>query len=567
LSIVDIGASASELEALRGLLKGLPTDANIAYVIAQHLHPTHRSMLIDLLRAHTKLDVVEAKNRDPLSAGRVYITPPGRNVATATGEEAYSIVILMDKLLRSRSSGVSVQLFGTDLDESAILYARRGVYSSTSLAGIDPALRKRCFLSVQHAHQVVKPIREMVVFARHDLVKVPPFSHLDLISCRNVLIYFNKRLQQRIIPLFHQVLERNGYLLVGESESIVAFNELFEQVDRRWRLFQRRSERFSSAQECSYHPYRITIGTPTARRKREQRYAMQEIINHAIADAYAPLAVLVDERLQVRHVRGDISAYLRLVAGDLDLNIINLARDELRADLRTLLYRVARDLTPLKSRRLQIATGSNVIRLTLHGRPVRMGEEGLIAVIFEEEIGDDTQEADVPVVDLSEDARIAELEKEVTDTPEQLQTTVEKLETSNEALQLKSAELAITSADIENVLRNIGFPMLVVDRDLRITRATSAADQLFDLSSILARPVVTGISSAVNLPGLRSALLQVIDAGQPLESELVQGKSVYWRRILPYYAEDGEFVGASGALTRLQSASSASGPAKRSAKI
>jgi two-component system CheB/CheR fusion protein len=506
----------------------------------------------------------------------------------ATGEEAYSIAILLDKLLRSRGTGVSVQIFGTDLDENAILHARRGVYPITSLGGVDPALRKRCFLSIQNAYQVVKPIREMVVFARHDLVKDPPFSHLDLISCRNVLIYFNSRLQQRIIPLFHQVIEPNGYLLLGKSESIVAFSELFEQIDRKWKLFQRRPETFNSAQGHDYQPYRIPTTTPSTRQKREQRHSMQEIINHAIADAYAPLAVLIDERMQVRHVRGDISAYLRLSAGDLDLNIVNLARDELRTDLRTLLYRVTRDHTPLKSRRLQIGTNSNVVRLSLHARPVRMSEEEgwLIAVIFQEEVGDDTQEGDVPVVDLSEDARIAELEKEVTDTREQLQTTVEELETTNEelqsineelqsaneelhsaneeletsneelqsaneelhtlneALQLKSAEVAMTSADIENVLKSIGFPMLVVDRDLRITRATPAADQLFDLSSILSRPVVTGVPSTISLPGLRSELLQVMETGHVLESELMQGRTVYWRRILPYYSEDGEIAGA-----------------------
>lgn len=809
LVIVGIGASAGGLEALRGLLAGLPTDANIAYVIAQHLHPTHRSMLIDLLRTHTELEVVEAKNRAPLRAGRVYVTPPGRNVSVAngrmkltktsreigpkpsvdhfftalaedvgeravgiilsgtgsdgalgvraikahggftmaqavesakfdgmphaaintgdvdlvlpphrigpelrdllkhprsvplpfpeentlsevqrilqllltrtgcdfsdykpntlnrriqrrmaihklpqlseylryveaspkeawdlardilvsvtaffrdpeafqalekalgailsrkargdqiriwvpgcaTGEEAYSIAILLDKLLRSQSSGVSVQIFGTDLDENAILHARRGVYPSTSLAGVDPALRKRCFVSVQNAHQVVKPIRELVVFARHDLVKDPPFSHLDLVSCRNVLIYFNSRLQQRIIPLFHQVIEPNGYLLLGKSESIIAFSELFEVVDRKWKLFLRRPETRSTAQGHDYQPYRIPINPQSARRKREQRHSMQEIINHAIADAYAPLAVLIDERMQVRHVRGDISAYLRLSAGDLDLNIINLARDEIRGDLRTLLYRVTRDHAPLKSRRLHIGSSSNVIRLSLHARPVRMSdEEGwLIAVIFQEEFGDDAQETDIPVVDLSEDARIAELEKEVTDTREQLQTTVEELETTNEelqsineelqsaneelhsaneeletsneelqsaneelhalneALQIKSAELTITSADIANVLRNIGFPMLVVDRDLRVTRATPAAEQLFDLASILSRPVVTGVPSTVNLPGLRSELLQVMETGHAIESELVHGTTVYWRRILPYYAEEGQTAGA-----------------------
>lgn len=810
LVIVGIGASAGGLEALRGLLVGLPTDANIAYVIAQHLHPTHRSMLIDLLRTHTQLEVVEAKNRDSLRAGRIYVTPPGRNVSIsngrvkltkthrevgpkpsvdqfftalaeeageravgiilsgtgsdgalgvraikahggftmaqaiesakfdgmphaaintgdvdlvlpphrigpelqdllkhprsaplpfpeedslgdvqrilrllltrtgcdfsdykpntlnrriqrrmtlhklsdlseylryieaspkeawdlgrdilvsvtaffrdpeafealekvlrtllnkkergdqiriwvpgcATGEEAYSIAILVDKLVREQANGISAQIFGTDLDENAILHARRGLYPITSLTDLDPALRKRCFISIQNAHQVVKPIREMVIFARHDLVKDPPFSHLDLISCRNVLIYFNSRLQQRIIPLFHQAIEPNGYLLLGKSESLVAFSELFEQVDRKWRLYRRRPETASIAQGNIYHSYRIPIATPTTkRRKREQRHSMQEIINHAIADAYAPLAVLIDERMQLRHVRGDISTYLRLSAGDLDLNIVNLARDELRTDLRTLLYRVTRDRTPLKSRRLQIGAGDHIVRISLHARPVHISEdEGwLIAVIFQEETGDDTLEADVPVVDLSEEARIAELEKEITDTREQLQTTVEELETTNEelqsineelqsaneelhsaneeletsneelqsaneelhalneALQIKSAELAMTSADIENVLRNISFPMLVVDRDLRITRATPAAEQLFDLSALLSHPVVTGVASTVNLPGLRSELLQVMETGQALETELIHSNTVYWKRILPYYAEQGDTAGA-----------------------
>lgn len=799
---MGIGASAGGLEALRGLLCTLPTQANIAYVVAQHLHPTHRSMLIDLLRAHTQLQIVEAKNRETLRPGWIYVTPPGRNVTItngrlrltktsgevgpkpsvdqfftslaeekgeravgiilsgtgsdgavgvraikahggftmaqavesakfdgmpyaaintgdvdlvlpphrigpelqdllkhpktaplllpeddtlsavqrilrlllactgcdfsdykpntlnrriqrrmaihklptlneylrymevspkeawdlcrdilvsvtaffrdaeafqvleralesiaekkerggqiriwvpgcATGEEAYSIAILLDQLLRGRARGVSAQIFGTDLDENAILHARRGVYPVTTLAGVDPELRKRCFLSVHNAYQVVKPIREMVVFARHDLVKDPPFSHLDLISCRNVLIYFNSRLQQRIIPLFHQVLESGGYLFLGKSESIVTFSELFEQVDRKWRLFRRRLDSLRSSQGQDYPSYRLPVTAQPARRKREQRRSMQEIINHAIADAYAPSAVLIDEHMQVRHVRGDVSTYLRLSSGDLNLNVINLARDELRGDLRILLYRVTRDHTPLQSRRLRIGKGSDAAFVTLQARPVRVGEEDgwLTAIIFEEEFGDDVLEADVPVVELSEDARIAELEKELTDTREQLQTTVEELETTNEelqsaneelhsaneeletsneelqsaneelralneALQLKSAELAMTSADIENVLKNIGFPMLVVDRDLRITRITPAANRLFDFSSLHIRPVVTAVPSVLNLQGLREEFMQVLGSGKPMEAELMQGDTVYWKRILPYYAEDQEIAGA-----------------------
>lgn len=809
LIVVGIGASAGGLEALREVLPGLPTNAKISYVVAQHLHPTHRSMLIDLLRTHTKLELVEAKNREQLRAGRIYVTPPGRNVTVnkgqlqltkttglvgpkpsvdrfftslaeakgeravgiilsgtgsdgaagvraikahggftiaqaiesakfdgmpnaaintgdvdlalppfrigpelldllryptstplsmpeeetlgdvqgilqlllsrtgcdfsdykgntlnrriqrrmainklstlneyrrfievstketwdlfrdilvsvtaffrdpeafseldkalqsivakktqrdqiriwvpgcATGEEAYSIAILLDRLLWQRKLTLPVQIFGTDLDENAILHARRGVYPSTSLAGVAHELRKKYFINARNSYQVSKKLREMVVFARHDLVKDPPFSHLDLISCRNVLIYFRDRLQHKLIPAFYQVLEPGGYLFLGKSESISTFTELFEPLHKKWKLFQRRANKAPSELEREYRPYRYPVAPTQSRRKPDQRRSMHEIVNQAIADAYAPSAIVVDDRMQVRHVRGDVSAYLRLSPGDMDLNVLKMARDELRADLRALLYRVNRDRKPLRSRKIPIRGGEASSIVTLYARPIQTEEEGswLIALVFEEECAAQIDESEVPVVDLSGDARIAELEKELIDTREQLQTTVEELETTNEelqstneelqsaneelhsaneeletsneelqsaneelrtlneALQTKSAELASIHADVENVLKNIGFPMLVVNRDLRITRVTPGASELFDVSSLEIQPVVTSVPTKLELPDLREQLVGVIEDKNIVQRELTLGETVYWMRLLPYYSEENVPSGA-----------------------
>ena len=815
LIVVGIGASAGGLEALRGLLSMLPSDGNVAYIIAQHLAPTHRSLLIELLKTHTRMEVVEAKNRQELEREKIYVTPPGRNVTVsgarlkltkttglvgpkpsvdqlftsiaedrrdravgiilsgtgsdgsagvraikahggftisqsvdsakfdgmphsainsgnvdlvlpperigpelaellthprawtvtppptetaselerilqlilartgcdfsdyktntvnrrirrrmainklavledyvryveqspqetedlcrdilvsvtsffrdtdaytaledalkrivetkqpgehirvwvpgcATGEEAYSIAILLDRLLDERQAEFFVQIFGTDLDENAILHARRGIYTATSLAGVSSDILKRYFVSTQNVYQVAKSIREMVVFARQDLVKDPPFSHLDLVSCRNLLIYFNNRLQKRVIATFHQVMEPTGYLFLGKSESITVFSELFEPVSRKWKVFRRRAVELQGFHDSDYPIFRTPTIRPPKRDNRDSRRSLGDVVNQAIADTHAPPAVLVDHRFQVRHVRDDVSPYLRLSSGDTDLNAVNMARDELRSDMRTLLYRVARDDMPLQSRRLRLQDGPDGRAVRLSARPVNgiAEREKLIAVMFEEERVDSDHELAVPVVNASADSRILELEKELVDAREQLQTTVEELETTNEelqstneelqsaneelqssneeletsneelqstneevrtvneALQIKTAELAATNADVENVLSNMDFPLLVVNKDLRITRITPFALRLFDISPLdigplhPVGPVVTSVPCKVSLPTLRDDLVQVMQGEVLVEREVLHGGKAYWMRISPYYSEQKDTSGA-----------------------
>ena len=523
--------------------------------------------------------LIESKN--PGDDIRIWIA------GCASGEEPYSIAILLDRLLGARKSEFHIQIFGTDLDEDAILRARKGIYPDSSIAEVDEAILERYFSRVESSFQVVKGIREMVVFAKQNMLKDPPFSRLDLISCRNVLIYFQARVQKRLLPMFHYVLNPGGYLFLGKSESIGEFADLFEPLNKRWKVFRRKGTLPSSQQGLQdYFP--TTRYQPNMEAfKPEKAPTIKDLIHSAIMEVYSPCGVLIDERLQLRHVLGDVDPYLRLRPGDADLNIVNLARDELRLDVRTLVYKAARERLPLRSGRLRMPGKEGDRAINIHVRPLVQADpaNGALLVLFEE----DLLPSDVPAFTAeagSEDPRLRELEEELAMTRERLQTTVEELETANEELQslneelqsaneelqssneeletaneelqstneelttvneelqVKSAELAAANTDMENILGSVGDPLLVVDKDLKVTRFTPQARKLFSLSSLDVGQVITTIPCRLALPTLRDDLLKVIDLEEPLERVIESNGVIYQMRVLPYFSEHQNSSGA-----------------------
>ncbi len=514
------------------------------------------------------------QRKSPGDSIRVWI--PG----CATGEEAYSIAIVLDRLLGDRRGQFHIQVFGTDLDEAAIQEARRGVYAAPSLSQVPTDVIQRYFVSTHGAFGVARGVREMVVFARQDLVRDPPFSHLDLVSCRNLLIYFNSRLQARVLPMFFQVLVPGGLLFLGKSESIARHSDLFTPVSKKWKLFRRQVDADAPASRAVLpsSPSRSgTRGVPPV----PQGRTLSDTLLDAIGGLYAPRAVLVDERMQVCYVRGDLSPYLRFSDGAVDLNLVRLCRESVRGAVRALLYRARQASGPVRSQQLVVedAGESHAVVLVACRHELDGRDESMVLLVFEQVDQLPETEAASAVAHPGDDTVVAALERELEATREQLQTTVEELETTNEELQsaneelhsaneelqsaneeletsneelqstneelrtvnqelqIKSDELALANADLQNILNSVGFPLVVLDRKLRITRHTPAARELFDITPLDLGQLLTSVPCRIDLPNLRGRLAEVLESGQAQASEVSVDERCFSMRLLPFYAD------------------------------
>ena len=505
----------------------------------------------------------------------------------ATGEEVYSIAILISEFLDKQNETYHVQIFGTDVDLEAIEKARRGIYPETSLVNLDNKLIKKYFRREDNVFQVAKQLREWIVFAKQDLIKDPPFSHLDIISCRNLLIYLNTEIQQKLIHLFHYSLSPGGYLMLGKSESVGKFTDLFRQVQKKWKIYQRRGG--EGVATSAFGPPRIPVLRDLRPlRNREKVFSPKETTHQALAEVYGARAVLVDEHMEIVYVHGDLSPFLGLREGEPGHTILDMAAPDLRVNLQALIHKSRRENAPQVSRLLKVKSNGHTKRVNLRVSPVPVaGATGDYSLVILEEIEVDPARAE----ELSADdektlERINELEQELAATREHLQTTVEELETSNEELQslneelqsaneelqssneeletsneelqatneelntvndelqVKSNELSLAYDDLENITKRVGIAMVVVDKDLRVTRYTPPATAIFNLMAGDIGSVLTAVAAHVDIPNLREMLTTVIRNKETISKELIAGNTIYQVRIFPYYDHADKVAGA-----------------------
>jgi two-component system, chemotaxis family, CheB/CheR fusion protein len=468
------------------------------------------------------------EGKKPGDAIRVWI--PG----CSTGEEAYSVAICLLEALGERAQGFQLQLFGTDLDEEAIVAARAGRYPLSISADVSPDRLRRFFERRENLYEVGRRLREMVIFAAHDLTRDAPFSRLDLCSCRNVLIYLQPPLQRRVVRALHYALGRDGVLLLGSSETAGDFPDLFSTLDKKNRLYVKKN---------SPGPGMVEVDGPLLREARGPRTGqpdplrplanLQQLADKKVLERFAPAGVLVNENLDVLQFRGRTGPFLEPQPGTATLNLLKLARPELHLDLRAATHRALEDDAPTMVRfgaRLGDALGP--VSLEVH--PLRDPESGVrsLLVLFRgEEPGEVTEEL-AQVAAPATDARSEELERELASTREYLQATIEELEAANEELksaneemqssneelqstneeletskeelqstneelitvndelETRMVELSISNDDLVNLLASVENPVVMVGMDLRLRRLTESAERLFGLSvEDLNRPV------------------------------------------------------------------------------
>ena len=524
--------------------------------------------------------------------------PPGAVVRVwicgcSTGEEAYSIAILLQEYMDKLKRNFTLQIFATDIDSRAINQARSGLYPASIAADITPERLSRYFTAEadSSAFRINKGIRDMLVFSEQDVIKDPPFSKLDLISCRNLLIYMGIELQKKLIPLFHYALNPGGTLFLGTSETVGEFSNFFTVLDRQSKLYQRKDDLPSVRRT----PIGLFIPPMTAngeqtRKPTEQspggfKISLREITERILLDRYTPVSVLVNERGDILYIHGSTGRYLQMASGEPNINIIKMAREGLKRDLTVALHSAVKGKKTVVYPRLRIKTNGDFspVKLTVLLMPpttAAVNEQTLYLVILEElavisdelhvpefevtsaeETFNDTADSGALITALKRELRAKEeylknaneeLEtsneelkssnEEMQSVNEELQSTNEELETSKEELQSVNEELATVNTelqtkvydlsrannDMNNLLAGTGVGTIFVDFQLLIQRFTPPVTQVINLIlSDVGRPVGHIVSNLEGYDTLVEDIRSVLDTLIPKEIE-VKTKAGTW---------------------------------------
>ena len=510
----------------------------------------------------------------------------------STGEEVYSIAICLLEFLGDRVIPPPIQIFATDISETAIGKARSGSYLENQIVDVSPERCQRFFIAeAGGSYRICKAIREMCVFARQDLGSDPPFSNLDLVSCRNVLIYLGESLQKKVMPIFNYSLNPTGFLLLGSSESTGKFSDLFNSVDKKSKIYAKKLNAVRPTLSFTPSSYPVTkVGErPGVNETLINGFDLQRATEQLILNRYAPASVLVNEQMKILQVRGDIDPYVKVTAGTPDLNLLKMARAGLLLDLRTAIYQAQTQNVSVRKEAVSVEWGGRSTTVNLEVMPLQPQavETRFFLVLFEEVAATDLDSSTVTSdsnkqgdldpenehlrqalaiankektaaqaylqsliqdqENLNQDLKIAN--EEILSSNEELQSTNEELETAKEEIQATNEELTTTNEelrsqyleqsqlnnDLTNLLASINIPVLMLANDLQIRRFTPTAQGLFNLiPTDIGRPF-SDIRSTLDVPDLQQMILEVIDTLHTKEQE-VQTESGYWYnlRIRPY---------------------------------
>ncbi len=489
----------------------------------------------------------------------------------ATGEEAYSIAILLAELLGKEVTQYRIQIFSTDLDLSALAIARRGAYPETAFTEMDPELVSRYFISTGDRYEVSRVLRDMVVVARQDLVQDPPFLRLDLVTCRNVLIYLQNELQAKVLATFHYGLYPGGYLFLGKSEGIFHQESLFEVVDKSCRIYRRRA-----GESRLIPPPTFRLPDTHQRRGQTQQNTQQRLLDAAM-DIYIPATILINASYEIQHMHGEVAPFLTVSAGKPSTNLQQLIRREFHSDLNLLVHQVEQKLLSASGRVHKIKTteGEQHIRLSVH--PLEQGVSSAHFLIAFEPVTNSKEDLSPEHIQtLDETLDVKALEEELISTRERLQTVIEELETSNEEmqalneevqaaneelqssneeleaaneelqstneelttvneeLQIRSVELAEALNELEKTQNSVGFPILVCNEDMQIARFNSPAATLFMLTDKSIGQTLATMRLPPGMHDFSSFVKKAVEKNEMTEESIYSNERHYLLHISPY---------------------------------
>jgi two-component system CheB/CheR fusion protein len=537
------------------------------------------------------------EGKQPGAALRVWV--PG----CSTGEEAYSIAILLQEKMDALRQNYRIQIFGTDIDSQAIAVARTGMYPASIAADVT-AQRLARFFSIEpggQTYRIQKKIRDMLIFSTHDVIRDPPFSKVDLLSCRNVMIYMDLSLQKKLIPMFHYALNPNGIMFLGNSEGIGAYESAFTVLDSKAKLYRRRSD-FQSPSRPEFRP----PTTPTkpfelgdSRALRPVKLPLRELTERALLEQVAPAAALVNALGDIFYLHGRTGRYLEPAEGEVSINnILKMAREGLRYELGAALHQALSSKAPVRVSGLRVKLNQEVLGVNLLVRQVPMdpqqGEQAPLYLVVMEEAPVPPapavaagQAPESPEASAQSDARVAELHhalqakeqflqavnaqletsneqlkssneemqsineefqasnEELETSREEMQSINEELATVNAELQAKVAELSRANNDMNNLLAGTEIATVFIDPQLHILRFTPKASQIIHLMPVdIGRPVAHLASNLVGYAQLVPDAQAVLDTLQPKEVTVQsQNGDWYLLRMLPYRTLENQVQG------------------------
>jgi two-component system CheB/CheR fusion protein len=526
------------------------------------------------------------KNRTKGQGVRIWV--PG----CSSGEEAYSIAMCLLEVLGNKASAVPVQIFSTDVREDSINKARTGIYGKNIKNSITPERLKRFFTKTGDSYRISKQLREMCIFSRQNVFSDPPFSNLDLISCRNLLIYLRPVLQKKVFHNFHYGLKPGGFLLLGNSEAAGGYLNLFKALDVKNRFFAKKYLSITPELELSqkYYPSNRLEIKEKADIEKGKEADIESIVERIVLDEYAPCGVLIDSDMKVVQFRGHTGRFLESAAGKPSHDIFKLVREGLLMPLRSAIYKAGGTKHTVKRETDTILHNGRRTRVKITVVPVESGplKEKFFLVLFDEIAGaagsknlpkahgipakdekyvesmqkelTETKEYLQTVIEEQESANeeVKTANEEILSSNEELQSTNEELETAKEELQSSNEELITTNEELQkrniesfllnndlvNLLGSINMPVVMMGTDLVIRRVTPQAEKALNIiSSDVGRPI-SKIKLNVDIPNFKKMLLDVIETLHPKTFEIEDREGMWYSvNIRPYRTLDNKIDG------------------------
>jgi two-component system CheB/CheR fusion protein len=527
----------------------------------------------ELVRKKVIPSIIEP--RKPKDQVKVWVT------ACSTGEEAYTLAILFREYLLSVNKDVNVKIFATDIDREAINFASGGIYAESISKDISPERLNEYFIKEGNKYVVHPEVRKMVIFAHHDITKDPPFSKMDMVSCRNMLIYMNPVLQKKILSIFVFSLNFGGYLLLGSSETPGESKHAFSEVSKKWKIYKNIATlKTLSPETLQSHAIRpfTRSGLPAPAAGKGASIGISEMFNDIIGEEFGYAGILIDETYELKQAVGDFNKYLSFPSKRLNFNLLKMVPEELSVALGTAVRRALKNNEKVMMRSIRIRDKKGTRLISMLVKPYSETNTHIprhaFVILNDERTLSEHPVNEVFDKEVYDKERMQDMELELKETKENLQSAIEELETSNEELQssneellsaneelqstneelqslneelhtvnsehqLKIKELIELNDDLNNYFKSTNIGQLFVDRNLIIRKFTPAAvNQVNLIESDIGRPI-THISSNIKYSGLIDDIQQVIESSEPIEKEVASSSNRwYLMRIIPYIRRD-----------------------------
>ncbi|MBS1510990.1 MAG: PAS domain-containing protein [Bacteroidetes bacterium] len=519
------------------------------------------------------------KNAKPKQPVKVW------SVGCCTGEEAYSIAILFKEGMEKLKKHVDIKIFATDLDTSSIDKASKGVYEESNVGDISAERLKKYFVKKGSTYQIIQEIRKMIIFSHHNVLQDPPFNKMDFVCTRNMMIYLEPSMQKRMLTTLHYALNLNGYLCLGASETVGDFKKVFEEVDRRWKVYRNKE----AARTINFDEFKnsgsknLLAGGGMGRgsafvHRASVENKLSEILNEALTEELGCASVYVDDGLNIVHAYGNLHSYITLPEKGFSVNLQKMLPDSVVVAINTSIRKANKENLDSVYKGIRIRQGNKIRKIVVLVKPFKMDTHDIkkyYLIIFFEHSLEDLANKKVKdfTVNPKSNSLITDLEQELKETKENLQLTIEELETSNEEMQAtneeimaaneelqstneelqsvneelhtvnaehqeKIRELDQLNGDMDNFLKSTEIGTIFLDKYQRIRSFTPAIiDQFNLLPSDIGRPISNFTNNLGNVNIVEDAS-RVLETGIQIEKEVMGGNKWYLMRLLPYKSDN-----------------------------